>query len=111
MYIDFRDIDKLNDQKQNIKDCIYIILSTTPKERIMYPEFGCNLKLYVFEIMNEATFARMKKDIIHALHLWEKRITNIDVLFTPMQQEGCLSIEISYQVEEEEDSIIYLLNR
>lgn len=111
MYVDFNDIDKLNDEKQNIKDCIFVILSTTPKERVMYPEFGCNLKQYVFETMNEATFARMEKDIIYALNLWEKRISHIKVKFDPIQKEGCLRIEITYKVVEEEDSVIYLLDR
>lgn len=111
MYVDFNDIDKLNDEKQNIKDCIFVILSTTPKERVLYPEFGCNLKQYVFETMNEATYARMRKDIIYALNLWEKRISDIDVTFDSLQKEGCLKIEITYKTVEEEDSMIYLLGR
>jgi len=59
----------------DIEESIRIILSTTPGERIMQPEFGCDLKRLVFEKIDSTLIASLDHLIYHALLNFEPRIT------------------------------------
>ncbi|MFZ4103039.1 MAG: GPW/gp25 family protein, partial [Sphingobacterium thalpophilum] len=60
---------------KDIGESIQIILSTTPGERIMQPEFGCDLKRLVFEKIDSSLIASLDHLIYHALLNFEPRIT------------------------------------
>ena len=59
---------------KDIEESIKIILSTTPGERIMQPEFGCDLKRLVFEKIDSTLIASLDHLIYHALLNFEPRI-------------------------------------
>lgn len=83
----------------DIEDSIRIILSTTPGERIMQPEFGCDLKRLVFEIIDSTLLASLDHLIYHALLNFEPRITflNTEVLNLD-SPDGKLLIQINFKV-------------
>ena len=83
----------------DIEDSIRIILSTTPGERIMQPEFGCYLKRLVFEIIDSTLLASLDHLIYHALLNFEPRITflNTEVLNLD-SPDGKLLIQINFKV-------------
>lgn len=59
----------------NIREAIQIILLTEPGERVRRPEFGGELRRFLFE-PNTATTRRLIRDRIeNALTAWEPRIT------------------------------------
>jgi len=65
-----------------IKSDMLILLLTNPGERVMLPEFGTGLRELFFE-PNDATLqANARQKIINAISLWEPRITvqQIEVL-------------------------------
>jgi hypothetical protein len=83
----------------DIEDSIRIILSTTPGERIMQPEFGCDLKRLVFETIDSTLLASLDHLIYHALLNFEPRITflNTEVLNLD-SQDGQLLIQVNFKV-------------
>ena len=83
----------------DIEDSIRIILSTTPGERIMQPEFGGDLKRLVFEIIDSTLLASLDHLIYHALLNFEPRITflNTEVLNLD-SPDGKLLIQINFKV-------------
>ena len=46
-----------------IKDAVQQLLKTERGERIMLPNFGCNLRRYLFQPLTESTFESIKRDI------------------------------------------------
>jgi phage baseplate assembly protein W len=83
----------------DIEESIRIILGTIPGERIMQPEFGCDLKRLVFEKIDSTLLASLDHLIYHALLNFEPRITfiNTEVLETNAP-DGILYIRINFKV-------------
>ncbi len=84
--------------EDDIRSSIGIILATIPGQRIMLPNFGCNLQPYVFDTMNPANTTLMEKIVHDALVFHEPRIIVGDVTGTPDQAQGMLNIAIEYTV-------------
>lgn len=85
--------------EEDIKQAIHIILMTRKGERIMRPEFGCDIYDYAFDTMDYTTLFQMEQAVREALMVWEPRITEVEVHINNEQEtEGVLLIEISYVV-------------
>ena len=89
---------------EEIEQAIYLILATTPGERPMRPEFGCNLADFVFEPIEPSTFGRIAFAVEQALRRWEPRIDVDDVSVGPDQtREGAVLIAVTYQIRDTYD--------
>lgn len=85
--------------EDNIKESIYLIIMTKKGERVMHPDFGCDIHQYMFDIVDYTTLNRMKLAVENALLRWEPRIADIHVMVTDMMQErNAVQIEIGYRV-------------
>lgn len=83
--------------EEDVNQSIDIILGTTPGERIMQPEFGCNLKQLVFEEVNSSLVAKIDHLIYHAILNFEPRIKLIKVdVDIADELNGILKITITY---------------
>lgn len=86
-------------EEQDIRQSIYLILMTRRGERVMMPDFGCNLHEYVFELPDGASMNMLREEITDALVRWEPRITDTQVeVDLDGIGEGKLLLEISYVV-------------
>lgn len=88
----------LSDEK-DIKSSLEILLTTRPGERVMRPDYGCNLDELVFEPLT-TTFKTYIKDLIStAILYYEPRIevNSIDLDDTG-ELEGRILIVIDYTV-------------
>lgn len=91
-------VQMVSDAK-DIEQSIHIILNTTPGERIMQPEFGCDLKRLVFEINDSTLIATFNHIIYHALLNFEPRINNITTEILEREElNGVLYLQINYQI-------------
>lgn len=83
----------------DIEESILIILGTTPGERIMQPEFGCKIKMMVFEQFNTNLVTEISDIIGHALLNFEPRIKlqRIEVL-EEANLDGLIRLQIAYIV-------------
>ena len=82
-----------------IRQSIWTILSTSPGERVMRPDFGCGLHDLVFGVNSAGTATAVGRAVRDALATWEPRIDVLDVFAVPDPAESnLLLIEINYQV-------------
>lgn len=90
---------EMSQYETDIKEAIWIILSTSKGERIMRPDFGCGIHNFVFDPINTATAGMIETSIHEALTMWEPRVelTGLDVS-TDEADEGKLLISIGYRV-------------
>jgi len=86
-------------QEEDIVQAIRIILSTRPGERIMQPEFGCDLYQYVFGNIHKEEIIQIQQCVREALRKWEPRIIETEVqVDTSRLATGVLLLEIRYRV-------------
>lgn len=84
-----------------IQASIWMILSTSPGERLMLPPFGAGIKDYVFESNSELICARLESGIQNALTQWEPRIQVVSVQAMPSdEQDSLVLVSISYQIRD-----------
>ena len=93
-----------------IEQSILIILRTAPGQRVMRPEFGCELHSLVFMPNNAATASRVKRLVRLALGRWEPRINVLDVqVNADPDNRARLLVEIQYRIKATHDrrSLVY----
>ncbi len=90
---------KMARYEESIRQSIWIILSTSPGERIMRPTFGSGLQALLFQINDSGLASAAANAVKTALIKWEPRITLLDVnTFPDPDKPNLLHINISYQV-------------
>lgn len=93
-----------------IRRSIYIIINTVPGERVMRPDFGCEIHSLIFMPANDQTAAIAERYVREALTRWEPRINLKEVTVTPGATElGELFIRVTYEVKATYDlhSLVY----
>lgn len=83
---------------QDIEQSLTILLSTSPGERPMTPDFGCRINQFVFEELTQTALTQLEFEIRHAILFFESRINVEDVHFLSDPVAGKLLIEIDYSV-------------
>ena len=89
----------LSDGEVDIQQAIWMILSTAFGERLMHPDFGCEIHDLVFAPNNTGTAGLARFYVQDALVRWEPRIDveEVEVQADPAQPE-LLLISVSYRV-------------
>jgi len=86
-------------EEDDIRESLRILLSTTPGERIMYPEYGCGLNALMFEQMNESAVTAMKDAIDRAVLFFEPRISLNDIeVDDSALHDGLVKLTLKYTV-------------
>lgn len=103
--VDARGRIALARQERDIEEAIRIILLTPKGQRVMRPEFGCQIHDLMFA-PNDATTAGLAAYYVEeALGMWEPRIHIKEVNARPdPENQGRLLIDISYEVKATHDS-------
>ena len=80
-----------------IKNSITNIFLTTPGYKILSPEFGINLRRFIFEPANSFTAYRIKADILNNLPNMEPRIElqEVTVIPVPDEHEFYITLQIN----------------
>jgi phage baseplate assembly protein W len=85
--------------EDDVEQAIRIVLGTAPGERVMRPDFGCDIHTLVFIAMDSATLGRVEASVRDALTRYEARIELIDVHADPAEAaDGKLLVKIEYRV-------------
>jgi len=91
---------ELSHNEQDIAESIFILLSTTPGERVMNPKYGCDLQSMVFSTMSNSNKTRMEDMINMAILYFEPRIRVVAIkIESPDQLNGKLEINITYDIK------------
>ncbi len=83
----------------NIRESIQIILLTEQNERLMRPDFGGGLGVFLFEPNAVATRRQIQEHIVSALSQWEQRIViqSVDVEADPTDPQAAVAT-ITYKL-------------
>ena len=86
-------------EEEDIRESLLILLSTRPGERVMQPEYGCNLSILNFEPANISLLSLARTSIEYAVLHFEARITleNVTIL-ADRWYDGIIEINMEYTV-------------
>lgn len=84
--------------EEDVRQSIYLILSTQKGERVMRPDFGCGIHDLVFGAVSTQLITRIKREVEDALRNYEARIVVLDVdVQSTRLAEGRLEVVIDYR--------------
>lgn len=83
----------------DIEESLSILFSTVPGERVMLPDYGCDLRRFLFRPATTALLEEIADAVSVAVDRWEKRI---DLLACDVRPDGdepaLVHVELSYLV-------------
>jgi len=87
-----------------IRDAVKQLISTERGERIMLPNFGCNLRRYLFQPLDETTFEGIKREIQYSFRNYIVGATIEKLLVYPLGEAGpaggnSLKVVLSLQLD------------
>ena len=92
-------LDMSHDER-DIAESLFILLSTTPGERVMNPKYGCDLQRMVYANISKSSKTLIKDMITTAILYFEPRIEVIAIdIEDKGQLEGKLEINILYEIK------------
>ena len=102
---DYQGDIELSSAEDNIRQSVRIIIGTAKGERVMRPDFGCEVHDYVFAAADPATLSMVEDAVEDALVQWEPRIDVERVEAAPDEENhNCVLVEIDYWVRETNSS-------
>lgn len=96
---------------QSVKESIYLILMTNKTERMVRPSFGSRIMEYTFMDMTETRMTMLAGELRSDILMQEPRILDLEIFMEPVQDQGCLMVNISYTAagerERERDNLVF----
>jgi Bacteriophage baseplate protein W len=89
------------DGADSVRQALLMLLATRPGERVMRPNYGCNLHRLVFSPNDDTTAGLIIHYVRQAIERWEPRIEIIHLDATQSQDAaapGLLEITLEYRV-------------
>ena len=84
--------------EESVRQSILIILGTAKGERVMRPDFGCDIHDLVFENASSATVGRVQQAVNQALLRLEPRINVTRVNVQVGDEANVLLVAVEYEV-------------
>lgn len=84
---------------ESVRNALVNLFSTMPGEKILTPNFGLNLKKYLFDPVNNDIAREMGIEILTAVRKWEPRVIvkNINVKPLPDEHEYRVNFVYAYR--------------
>ena len=86
-----------------IKQAIVNLLLTNKGERLMNPDYGSDIRSYLFEPLDYGTASQIKRNIISTIDRWEPRISIQDILAKPNFDDNGFDVEMTYEIRGTDD--------
>lgn len=85
--------------EQTVRQALLMLLSTRPGERVLRPEYGCDLHRLVFEPNDETSAGIVMYLVRRAIERWEPRVEILGLDAGPDPEDlGRLEILLEYRV-------------
>ena len=81
-----------------IKQAIVNLLLTNKGERLMNPEYGSDIRSYLFEPLDYATASQITTNIRYSIDRWEPRISVSTLKAYPNFDDNGFDVEMTYSV-------------
>lgn len=82
--------------KDQIKSNLVNLLLTDVGERVMNPEFGCNLKKYIFEGITESNSELLVNNLANSIAIFIPEITVTNIIVTPNPDYNLIELTVDY---------------
>jgi phage baseplate assembly protein W len=96
----------------DIKESLDILLSTSLGERVMQPDYGCNLNDYMFESLSSTLIGIIKQKVTNAILYYEPRIVAEKVDVTADDSfdliEGKFTVSVEYSIPQTNSRFNYV---
>jgi phage baseplate assembly protein W len=89
----------LKSKFQHIKESIIQIILTELGERVMQPEFGCELQELLFEPLDSSLVNIIKYRVQNAIERWEDRVEILDITVLKSSEDSIV-LQIDFEVVE-----------
>lgn len=102
----------LASDEDDIRESLEILLSTLVGERLCHPDFGCDLKKFMFEEVDNALVTEIQEMIAEVIYTYEPRVEVLEITVTEEEKSATiLVIYISYLIyaTNSEESMVYTL--
>lgn len=100
---------KTSSYEDNVAESIKTIVLTKKGERMMKPDFGCNISQYMFDILDVTTLKQVELEIEESIKKWEYRIQNLQVqVQEDSEYEGQLIINVQYNLLNNSDPVVQI---
>ncbi len=100
--------------REDIEQSLKILLSTRPGERVMQPDYGCNLDRLVFEPLDASMKSYMEEMIKTSILYHEPRINVLGISITDMSPTtGYVSVSVDYEIRTTNSryNFVYLIEK
>jgi phage baseplate assembly protein W len=82
--------------KDQIKSNLVNLLLTDIGERVMNPNFGCNLKRYLFENINDVNSEKIKNAVLSSVGYYVPEVTITSIAVTPNTDYNSIDVSVGY---------------
>lgn len=96
-----------NDTTEILKASIQRIIMTMPGERVMVPNFGCNLRNLLFEPNDSVLAHEIEESLFFSLSRHEPRINLTSVEVVPYEDAHYLDVFIRYTLKNSTEEEIF----
>ncbi len=87
------------EEEASVRQAILLLLSTSPGERVMRPEYGCELRKLIFSPNDDTTAGLAIHYVRRALELWEPRIEIVHLDAGRSEEDPTrLTVSLEYRV-------------
>ncbi|HYJ82157.1 MAG TPA: GPW/gp25 family protein [Allosphingosinicella sp.] len=84
---------------EDVKESLRILFSTRPGERVMLPEYGCDLERFVFRPRSISLLEEVRDTVSMAIERWEARIDLLACDVTaPDDRPGVMVIKVDFRI-------------
>ena len=85
--------------KEQINSNLINLLLTDNGERIMNPNFGCNLRRFLFSGITNDNISLLKDNLITKISIYVPEITVTDIILAPDTDNNLLDLTIDYYLK------------
>ena len=86
--------------KDSIRESLYVLLTTTPGERLMVLDYGCDINTLAFKNLDLNLTTFIQNNIKTSIIKWEPRVDVSNVTVTQLEGgEGVIEIKIEYKIK------------
>jgi phage baseplate assembly protein W len=87
------------EEKDSVRQAIFLLLSTIPGERVMRPDYGCDLYKLIFAPNDQTTAGLAIHYVKQAIERWEKRVEILYLdAYNDRQNQEKLNIVMEYRL-------------
>lgn len=90
---------QMSSDEQDIRESLFILMSTTPGERPTNPDYGCDLMQFNFMPIDVTTEYLMRQAIKYAVRWFEPRVKLEEIdIDTASEIDGVIYLTLNYKI-------------